>query len=502
MIAYHRVVDAFRAASLIVIERSNGVAQAQAPGHSAADRSVSIRAIEGQVLIHCHSDDTDAVLESVGLDMVDLFDQPRGAEYRYDDGRIVRRSPTKEFKQAGNTKGSALFRASRIAEADPDGVIWLVEGEKDVLALEALGEIATCTAMGAGKAHLADLSPLYGRRVVIVRDMDDVGLAHANQVAGLLAGHAETCIVSPAEGKDAADHIAAGRRLDEFVWTQAPLPEGVRRLSDAVEDWWRWLHAPAEKVRIFPSPWPHLNDVIGGGLHPGRVYVIAGRPGGGKTVGLLNIGQFLAESGSPVLMCSLEMPELEMVSRIMASGAEADYGRITRREVEERDRYKLELYRGSRVAETELWLMDNPSMTVEHIGETARQMAARGRLDAICVDYLGLVSASRGKRDRRESLGHIMKELVKLSKELSVAVVLACQLNRGPDQSSRPPVLSDLRETGDIEQDCDVAILLHHPTMEGLPTGEIELIVAKNRTGTRDTVVTLPWRPHYAKIGA
>ncbi|MFD3463858.1 DnaB-like helicase C-terminal domain-containing protein [Nocardia fluminea] len=495
-------MDAFRDAGLIVLERSSGVAQAQAPGHSAADRSVSIRAIEGQVLIHCHSDETDTVLESVGLGLVDLFDQPRGAEYRYDDGRIVRRSPSKEFKQAGNTKGSSLFRASRVAEADPDRVIWFVEGEKDVLAFEALGEIATCTAMGAGKAHLADLSPLYGRRVVIVRDMDDVGLAHANQVASLLAGRAEPCIVSPAEGKDAADHIAAGRRLDEFVWTQAPLPEGVRRLSDAVEDWWLWLHAPAEKVRIFPSPWPHLDDVIGGGLYPGRVYVLAGRPGGGKTVGLLNIGQHLAESGSPVLMCSLEMPELEMVSRIMASGAEADYGRITRREVVERDRYKLELYRSSRVAETELWLMDNPSMTVEHISETARQMSARGGLDAICVDYLGLVSASRGKRDRRESLGHIMKELVKLSKELSVAVVLACQLNRGPDQSSRPPVLSDLRETGDIEQDCDVAILLHHPTMEGLPTGEIELIVAKNRTGTRDTIVTLPWRPHFAKIGA
>ncbi|WP_329405484.1 AAA family ATPase [Nocardia vinacea] len=500
MIAFNRVVDAFRDAGLIVIERGSGVAIAQAPGHSPADRSVSIRNIEGQVLIHCHSDETTAVLESVGLTMSDLFDSPKGVQYRYDDDRRVTRTPNKEFYQSGNTSGRSLYRAHRLADAP---VVWFVEGEKDVHAVESLGAVATCTAMGAGKAKLFDLTPLYGKTVVIVRDMDDPGLAHATQVAELLDGHAEVCIVCPAVGKDAADHIAAGRGLDDFVAIAKPMPEGPRKLSAVVEDWWRWLDAPPEQVRIFPTPWPHLNDVMAGGLHPGRVYVIAGRPGGGKTIGLLNIAQHVGELQHPTLMFSLEMPELEMVSRLMASGAEANYGRITRREVDEWDRRRLELYGTGRVGDTALWLMDQATMTVEQMRSISGQMkrSAVG-LDVVCIDYLGLVSASRGKRDRREVLGHIMKEAVRMAKELSVAVVLACQLNRGPDQGNRAPVLSDLRETGDIEQDCDAALLLHHPTMDGLPTGEIELHIGKNRTGPRDVIVTLPWRPNFAKIGA
>ncbi|MFI8976849.1 DnaB-like helicase C-terminal domain-containing protein [Nocardia asteroides] len=501
MTAFHRVVDAFREHGLVVIERGGNTASAQAPGHSPADRSVSIRGIEGQVLIHCHSDSTDVVLDAIGLSMSDLFDSPKGAEYRYDDGRMVHRSTDKKFRQSGNTQGSSLFRASRLLDPDVD-VVWFVEGEKDVLTLESVGQVATCTPMGAGKAHRADLSPLYGKTVLIVRDMDDVGLAHAQQVAELLAGHATVRIFAPVVGKDASDHIAAGGGLDEFVPVEAPLPDGVRRLSDAVADWWQWLDAPAEQVRIFPTPWSHLNDVIAGGLHPGRVYVIAGRPGGGKTIGLLNIAQHLGEHGHPTLMCSLEMPELEMVSRLMAAGSEANYGRITRREVDEWDRNKLQLYQAGRVIETDLWLCDNATMTIEDIRELSARMHATRQLDAVCIDYLGLVSASRGKKDRRESLGHIMKEVVKLAKELSVAVVLACQLNRGPAETNRAPVLSDLRETGDIEQDCDAAFLLHHPTMDGIPTGDIELHIGKNRTGPRDTIVTLPWRPNYAKIGA
>ncbi|WP_157978333.1 MULTISPECIES: DnaB-like helicase C-terminal domain-containing protein [Nocardia] len=500
MIAFERVVDAFRDAGLIVVERGSGVATAQAPGHSPADRSVSIRNIEGQVLIHCHSDETVAVLEAVGLTLSDLFDSPKGVQYTYDDDRIVNRTPGKKFYQSGNTAGRSLYRAHRLAAAS---IVFFVEGEKDVHAMESLGAVATCTAMGAGKAHLFDLTPLHGKTVIIVRDMDSAGLAHAEQVAELLADHAEWCMVCPAVGKDASDHIAAGRGLDEFVAIAEPMPEGPRKLSEVVTDWWRWLDAPPEQVRIFPTPWERLNEVIAGGLHPGRVYVIAGRPGGGKTIGLLNIAQHTGERQHPTIMFSLEMPELEMTSRLMASGAEANYGAITRREVGEYDRRKLELYGRGRVNETQLWLMDQATIDVEQIRAISGQMkrSAVG-LDVVCIDYLGLVGASRGKRDRREVLGHIMKEAVRMAKELSVAVVLACQLNRGPEHANRAPVLSDLRETGDIEQDCDSAWLLHHPTMDGLPTGEVELHVAKNRTGARDVIVTLPWRPNYAKIGS
>ncbi|RDI65711.1 DnaB-like helicase C-terminal domain-containing protein [Nocardia pseudobrasiliensis] len=498
--AYERVVDAFRAHGLIVIERGTHTASAQAPGHSPADRSVSIRGIEGQVLIHSHSDDTATVLDAVGLTMPDLFDSPQGATYSYDDGRIVRRTPAKKFSQTGNTQGRSLFRASRLADVD---TVFLVEGEKDVLAIESLGGTATCNAMGAGKLHLFDLTPLHGKKVVIVRDMDEIGESHARQALSLLEGRAEVTLVRPAVGKDAADHIVNGYGLQDFPPVTPPMPEGPRRLSDAVADWWTWLDAPPSQVRIFPTPWVRLNEVIGGGQHPKRVYIVAGRPGGGKTIGLLNLAHHMAENGHRALVFSLEMPELEMVSRVMSAGAEANYGRITRRELDQWDRRKLELFhRGGRIDNTDLWLMDHSTLTIEDIRAIARQMKASTGLDGVFIDYIGLITATKGHRDRRESLGHIMKEAVKMSKELDLAVTIASQLNRGPDQSNRPPILSDLRETGDIEQDCDVALLLHHPQMDGIPTGEVEIIVAKNRTGPRDTTITLPWRPNYAKIGA
>ncbi|MGW4240988.1 DnaB-like helicase C-terminal domain-containing protein [Nocardia sp. NPDC004722] len=500
MIAYQRVLDVFRDHGLIVLERGGNAASAQAPGHSAADRSVSIRAIEGQVLVNSHSDDTDTVLDQLGLTMSDLFDNPKGSEYRYDDGRVVHRTPAKRFIQSGNTQGSSLFRASRLPAAD---VIYLVEGEKDVLAIESLGGVATCNAGGAGKLHNFDLTPLHGKTVIAVRDMDEVGEKHARQALELLDGHATVKLVCPAAGKDAADHIMAGHGLDDFVPVIAPMPEGVVKLSDAAVDWWAWQEAPPSEVRIFPSPWSGLNEKIAGGFHPGRCYVIAGRPGGGKTIGLLNIGQFLGESGYPSLFFSMEMPMLEMVSRVMSAGAEANYGRITRRQLDEWDLRKLQLYRdGGRVDETQLYMMDRSTLTIEDMRSIARQVKQSVGLDAVLIDYIGLVTATRGKRERREALGHVMKEAVKMAKELDIAVFIASQLNRGPEQSARPPVLSDLRETGDIEQDCDAAFLLHHPLMDGHPTGEIEIIIGKNRTGPTGVIVTLPWRPNYAKIGA
>ena len=98
-------------------------------------------------------------------------------------------------------------------------------------------------------------------------------------------------------------------------------------------------------------------------------------------------------------------------------------------------------------------------------------------------------------------LTDISREVKVLAGELDVAMISACQLNRGNAKDKRRPELSDLRESGALEQDCDVAILLHHPELpDGSPTGEVELIVAKNRTG-RMCTVTVPWRPHYARIG-
>lgn len=225
--AFDRVCAAFRDNGLTVVERSGDRADAQAPGHSGADRSVSIRAIEGRVLMYCHAgEQLDDVLAAVGLQTRDLFDSPKGSTYRYPDGRQVHRSPDKKFRQSGNTKGSSLFRADSLGDA---ATVYVVEGEQDVLAVESAGGVAVCSAQGAGKAHLFDWEPLRGRNVVIVADRDEPGRTHAAQVAALLAGTATSvCVVEAAEGKDAADHLAAGKALDEFVSVELHARQDVR----------------------------------------------------------------------------------------------------------------------------------------------------------------------------------------------------------------------------------------------------------------------------------
>ncbi|HKI43100.1 MAG TPA: toprim domain-containing protein, partial [Mycobacterium sp.] len=227
--AYERLVDVLRDHGSHV--NANGTrAVAQCPAHNDGRPSLSITGIDGQVLIHCHAGcPTEAVVEAVNLGMADLFDTRKGADYRYPDGRIVHRKLNKTFPQSGNTKGADLFHADRIGDA---ATVYIPEGEKDVLAIEALGGAAVCSAMGAGKAHKADWSVLKGKTAVVIADKDKPGRDHATQVAGLLDGVAASVqVVEAAAGKDAADHIAAGHTLDELV----PITDGRPRRWKAAD---------------------------------------------------------------------------------------------------------------------------------------------------------------------------------------------------------------------------------------------------------------------------
>lgn len=272
--AFDRVIDAFHAAGLRVHMQGSWSASAQAPGHSTADQSVSIRSEEGRALVWSHSDPTDDVLAAVGLQVSDLFDEPKGITYSYSDGRKVIRSPGKKFSQAGNTKGNALYRAERLSQAS---VVYMVEGEQDVHSMEALGAAATCTAMGAGKAHLFDLSPLYGKTVRIVRDMDDPGLQHAQQVAQLLIGKAEVELFEPIVGKDATDHFAAGHGRDDLVQVSFPAaPEPVdEEFERAVADVRRQERVRATAKRRDAED---LAAQVGSRLNPQTLEEIQARP--------------------------------------------------------------------------------------------------------------------------------------------------------------------------------------------------------------------------------
>ncbi len=215
---------------------TNGHTMAQCPAHDDRNPSLSIReASDGTLLVKCFAGcETVDVVAALGLSMADLF----AAEYRYDDGRRVTRgydaTGHKRFRQSGNTHGRpTLYRRDRVLLAVANGEpVYLVEGEKDVHALESVGVTATTTPMGAGNLTKADLSPLAGAAVVAVVDRDEPGERWAASVTELLP---DAELVTAASGKDAADHIAAGLGLDDFepfTWpgtahTASPLALGM-----------------------------------------------------------------------------------------------------------------------------------------------------------------------------------------------------------------------------------------------------------------------------------
>jgi 5S rRNA maturation endonuclease (ribonuclease M5) len=201
--------------------------QAQCPAHEDRAPSLSVTGIEGRVLVCCHAGcDTEDVLATLSMKMADLFDQPDGATYRYDNDRTVHRTPTKQFLQGHTDKPPELYRLAKVVAAvAEDRTVYVVEGEQDVHALESLGAVATCSPMGAGKWSKVDPSPLHGGKVVIVADRDEPGRRHAQDIHDSLVGHVQFLVIVEAKaGKDAADHIAAGFGVGDFLEVDRSTP--------------------------------------------------------------------------------------------------------------------------------------------------------------------------------------------------------------------------------------------------------------------------------------
>ena len=219
--AVARVVEALERDGYAIKWKTAGQASAQCPAHDDRTPSLSITSIEGQVLLNCHAGCTTAhVVGALGLTMADLFDTRRGVDYRYDNGRIVHRKVDKAsgFPQSNTDRPAELYRLSKVKEAVAAGrPVFVVEGEKDVHALETLGVTATTNPMGASNWAKVDPSPLYGGKVLVLLDDDDAGRAHGRDVVASLAGKADVATFLPKEGKDAADHIVAGYRVGDFV---------------------------------------------------------------------------------------------------------------------------------------------------------------------------------------------------------------------------------------------------------------------------------------------
>jgi replicative DNA helicase len=154
----------------------------------------------------------------------------------------------------------------------------------------------------------------------------------------------------------------------------------------------------------------------------------------------------------------------------------------------------------SEISEAPLFIDDSPNLTLMEIRAKARRLKQRNDLKLVILDYLQLMTSERKVESRQQEVSEFSRQIKLLAKELEVPVVAISQLNRGPEQrTDKRPMLSDLRESGSIEQDCDMALLLHRPDGDDPRAGEADLILAKHRNGPTSTI-TLASQLHYSRF--
>jgi replicative DNA helicase len=244
-------------------------------------------------------------------------------------------------------------------------------------------------------------------------------------------------------------------------------------------------------------------DALTNGLHAGQMVVIAARPAVGKSTLALDIARAAAvKHRQATVMFSLEMSRNELTMRLLSAEARVPLHAMRTGQLSEEDWTRL-ARRMSEVVDAPLFIDDSPNMSMVEIRAKCRRLKQRHDLRMVIVDYLQLMTSPRRVENRQQEVSDMSRSLKLLAKEIDVPVVAISQLNRGPEQrNDKRPLLSDLRESGSIEQDSDVVILLHREDAyerESPRAGEADLIVAKHRNGPT-TTVTVAFQGHYSRF--
>ena len=232
-------------------------------------------------------------------------------------------------------------------------------------------------------------------------------------------------------------------------------------------------------------------DSLTNGLHPGNMVVLAARPAVGKSTLGLDIARNAAIRDSATsAIFSLEMSRSEITMRMLSAEARIPLTSIRSGSLTDEEWARLARRMGE-ISQAPLFIDDSPNLSIMEIRAKARRLKQRHNLKLIVIDYLQLMTSGRKVENRQQEVSEFSRQLKLLAKELDIPVVAISQLNRSPEQrSDKKPMLSDLRESGSIEQDADVVILLHREDMYDINSrsGEADLIVAKHRNGPTRTV--------------
>mgnify|MGYP002629800447 FL=1 len=244
-------------------------------------------------------------------------------------------------------------------------------------------------------------------------------------------------------------------------------------------------------------------DKLTNGLHPGQLVIVAARPALGKsTLGLDICRAASIKHGLASVIFSLEMSRNEIVMRLLSAEAQVPLHHMRAGTMSDADWTKLASRMGT-VSEAPLFIDDSPNMTLMEIRAKCRRLKQRHDLRLVVVDYLQLMTSGKRVESRQQEVSEFSRSLKLLAKELEVPVIAISQLNRGAEQrTDKRPLLADLRESGSLEQDADVVVLLHREDAyerESPRAGEADFIVAKHRNGPTATV-TVAFQGHYSRF--
>lgn len=277
---------------------------------------------------------------------------------------------------------------------------------------------------------------------------------------------------------------------------------GFIKISDVLRDSMEeidQLYKNDEEITGLSSGYRAL-DLMTAGLHEDELIILAARPGVGKTAFALNVAQNIGTSTSEnVAIFSLEMGATQLVNRMLCAEGTINANNLRTGQLTEEEFEKLFVAMGS-LSKANIFIDDTPGIRVSEIRSKARRlMQERGGIGLIIIDYLQLIEGS-GRESRQQEVSEISRQLKKLAMELNVPVIALSQLSRSVEQrQDKRPILSDLRESGSLEQDADIVAFLYREDYYRAEEDEeeveednvVEVIIEKNRSGARGSVKLL-----------
>lgn len=277
--------------------------------------------------------------------------------------------------------------------------------------------------------------------------------------------------------------VTENRHSEDYQPLSVTVPETLTEIENIANR--------GSEMHGVPTGFKLLDDLTQG-LQPGQMIIVAARPAMGKSTLALDICRSASiKHGLPSVVFSLEMGRTELTMRLLSAESGVDLQDLRRGLRPQSDWDKISRTM-SRVSDAPLFIDDSPNMSLMEIRAKCRRLKQQHNLKLVVIDYLQLMSSGKRVESRQQEVSEFSRALKLLAKELEVPVIAVAQLNRGPEaRQDKKPMMSDLRESGSLEQDADLVILLHrddvYKTKDEEKTGEAQVIVAKHRNGPTST---------------